>query len=246
MDPVSIALAVFGLALGGTLKGAIGAGAPVIAVPILALLYDVPTAVALFSFPNILSNAWQGWAFREHQISPRFVWSYALGGALGAGIGSVILATLSSETLMAGVALMVFVYVAFRLFRPGWALSRSTGTMLALPMGTLGGLMQGAGGISAPVSVTFLNSMRLERSEFIATIAIFFLAMGLVQVPALSALGIMTPERAVLSLLAAIPLFGAMPLGAWLARRISREAFDKIVLVLLVVIALRLLFAAFG
>lgn len=105
--------------------------------------------------------------------------------------------------------------------------------------------MQGAGGLSAPVSVTFLNAMKLERSEFIATIAVFFLTMSFVQIPALAALGILTPERAAMSLLATIPLFGAMPIGAWLARRISRETFDRVILALLAVIALRLLYAAF-
>ena len=61
MDPLAIALAALAFACGGILKGAIGAGAPVIAVPILALLYDVPLAVALFTLPNLLSNSWQGW-----------------------------------------------------------------------------------------------------------------------------------------------------------------------------------------
>ena len=50
---------------GGILKGATGAGAPIIAIPILTFLFDVPTAVASFTLPNLLSNLWQGVAFSQ-------------------------------------------------------------------------------------------------------------------------------------------------------------------------------------
>ncbi len=240
----SLIVAILALAAGGVLKGAIGAGSPVIAVPILALTHDVPFAVAIFTLPNLLSNLWQGWAYHGSGISPRFTWTFALAGAAGAFLGSLLLAWLPGESLMAGVALVVFVYIAVRLARPHWVLSRAAAGRFAAVAGLVGGVMQGAGGISAPVSVTFLNAMKLERAAFIATISVFFAAMSVVQIPTLWGLGILTPERLVLSLLAAIPLFAAIPVGAWLARHVSREKFDRIILGLLAVIALRLLWAA--
>ena len=104
--------------------------------------------------------------------------------------------------------------------------------------------MQGAGGISAPISVTFLNAMRLERREFIATISAFFFMMSLLQIPTQIAFGVLNWERAGTAVLAAIPLFGAMPLGERAARHISKEAFDKLILILLSVVALRLAYQA--
>lgn len=237
-------LAFVGLAAGGFLKGAIGAGAPVIGVPVLALLYNVPFAVAIFVLPNLFSNLWQSWTYRAHQVSRRFVWTFAIAGAVGAGVGSVLLAVLPPELLMASVAVMVLVYISVRLAKPHWVLARELAGRLAGMAGFLGGMLQGAAGISAPVSVTFLNAMRLERSEFIATISVFFAAMSLVQIPALWSLGILTPERVGFSLFAMVPLFGAMPLGAWAARRIDRTTFDRIILVVLGVIALRLLYSS--
>jgi uncharacterized membrane protein YfcA len=59
---------------GGILKGATGAGAPIIAIPILTFLFDVPTAVASFTLPNLLSNLWQGWHFRKSQTTGSFAW----------------------------------------------------------------------------------------------------------------------------------------------------------------------------
>ena len=104
--------------------------------------------------------------------------------------------------------------------------------------------MQGAGGISAPISVTFLNAMRMERREFIGTISAFFFAMSLLQIPTLIAFGVLNQEMAWLAVLAAVPLFGAMPVGEWVARRVSKATFDKLVLALLAVVALRLSYQA--
>ena len=98
--------------------------------------------------------------------------------------------------------------------------------------------------MSAPVSLSFLNAIKLERPQFIVTISVFFFAMALVQIPLLTVLGILTGERFLLSCLALIPLMVAMPLGAWLARRIAANAFDRVILGLLLILSLRLIWQA--
>jgi hypothetical protein len=244
MEWTGLVLGALGLALGGVLKGATGAGAPILAVPLLAMFYDVPLAVALFTLPNLMSNVWQGWRFRAHQVNPALTWGFALAGAAGAGVGSAILVSLPSDLLLLCVAGVVFLYIAFRLARPHWALDIGIATRLAAPAGFAGGVLQGAAGISAPVSVSFLNATKMDRGAFIATISIFFTAMALVQIPLLAAWGVMTPLTALLSALAVLPLLAGMPLGAYLARHMSKEFFDRVILALLALIALRLVVSA--
>ena len=233
-----------GLALGGVLKGATGAGAPLLAVPLLAMLYDVPTAVALFTLPNFFSNTWQGWRYRAYQVNPALTWGFALAGAAGAGVGSLMLVGLPSSQLLLGVAGAVFLYIAFRLARPDWVLDLAVAARLAMPAGFAGGVLQGAAGISAPVSISFLNATRMDRDAFIATISVFFVAMSVVQIPLLAVWGVLTPAKALLSALAILPLIAGMPLGAFLAKRMSKAFFDRLILVLLAVIALRLVIGA--
>ena len=237
-------LGALALAIGGVLKGATGAGAPLLAVPILAMLYDVPLAVAIFTLPNLMSNTWQGWRFRRHLLTPALTWGFALAGAAGAGVGSLMLVSLSSDLLLLVVAGAVFIYIAFRLLRPDWALGFGIAERLAAPAGFAGGLLQGAAGLSAPVSITFLHAIRMERAAFVATISIFFVAIAVVQIPLLAAWGVLTAERAVFSALALLPLIAGMPLGAWLARRMSKVFFDRLILAILAVIALRLVLQA--
>ena len=237
-------IAFIACALGGTLKGAVGAGAPVVAVPILSLLFDVPTAVAIFTIPNIFTNVWQGLQYRKSLTDKRFAAGFALSGALGALIGTLMLAWLSPDLLMLIVAAAVIAYIVFRMFNPHWHLTPVMANRLVVPSGFAGGILQGSGGISAPVSMTFMNATGMDRPRFIATISIFFIAMSLVQIPTLSGLGILTGHIALLSLLSLIPLLGFMPVGAKLAQRFSKQTFDRIVLALLAVIAIKLIWSA--
>lgn len=233
-------LGIAGLALGGLLKGATGAGAPIVAVPLIAMLYDVRLAIAIFALPNLFSNLWQGWAYRRDLPPAPLVWGFASGGVAGAALGSLILVSVDADLLMAGVAMAVLLYVVFRLARPDWSLDMVSAIRLAVPMGFAGGVLQGAAGLSAPASITFLNAIRMERRAFISCISVFFAAMSAIQIPLLAAWGVLTPMRAVLSASALLPLVAAMPVGALLARHISPAVFDRIILGLLTLIALRI------
>ncbi len=246
MDPNQLLLASAAILLGGFLKGATGAGAPVVGVPILAAIFDVQFAVAVFSVVNLFSNIWHSHAYRRHRGSGRLVYGFAMAGAVGAVAGSVLLAALPTHFLMASLAAMVLAYILLRLFQPDWALDRSAGIRIMPYVGLVGGLMQGAGGISAPVSVTYLNAMRLPREEFIATISVFFVAMSVVQIPSLASLGILTADRSLFAVAATIPLFLAMSLGERAARYMSKAMFDRIILVLLAMIAVRLIWTSVG
>lgn len=239
-----LVLAMIAFALGGILKGAIGAGTPVVAVPIMSLYYGVPFAVSVFALPAVLSNLWQAVQFREHLMPWRFVGPLVAAAALGTVGGAALLVSLPGEFLMGVVALATLVYVLFRAARPNWVLDQGLARRIAVPTGFVAGVLQGAAGISAPASLTFLNAMRLPREVFIATISMFFLSMAVVQFASVWGFGLLTPQRFGISVIACLPLFGAMPVGGWIARFLSREAFDKIVMGLLILLALRLLWKA--
>jgi uncharacterized protein len=240
----SAAIVFVCLALGGVLKGATGAGAPVLAVPVLAMLFDVQFAVAVMLVPNLLTNVWQAWHYRKHVRSRRLVASFAAAGAVGVVAGTVALATLPQAALSLIVACAVAGYILFRLARADWTLSLAAAQRLSVPVGLAAGVLQGASGISAPVSISFLNAMRLERPVFIATVSIFFTAMSVLQIPMAGALGILTPPRLLVGATAILPLVAFMPVGAVVARRFSREVFDRVILALLAGLALKLAFDA--
>ena len=169
----------------------------------------------------------------------------AAGGALGALAGSFMLAFIPPNILLTVVGLVVVLYIAFRLIRADWVLSYSRGLFLAGPAGFAGGLLQGAAGLSAPVSMTFMSAMKLERPTFIATISVFFMLMSIIQGPTLAGLGLLSWTILLHGMAALALMLGFMPVGAWLARRVRRETFDKLILVLLGAIAAKILVTAF-
>ncbi|WP_323764862.1 sulfite exporter TauE/SafE family protein [Marinovum sp.] len=239
-DPSALATIALALLAGGMLKGALGLGAPVIAVPVLASVFDVKLAVALMVLPNLTSNLWQVRQFRASQVPGRFPWVFAGAGALGAVLGTGLLIWLASDTLKLILSAAVLAYVGLRLARPGFILSPLRAGRLAAPVGLVGGMLQGAAGISAPASVSFLNAMQLARPVFISTISLFFAATTAMQLPLLIAAGVMTPAVLVVGMLAGAPLFLGMRIGGRLVGAISPRAFDRMILVLLVGLAFKL------
>lgn len=241
---MSVALAVLALLLGGVMKGATGAGAPMIAAPALTMLFNVQTAVAILVVPNLLSNIWQAWSFRRSALPRRFLIFFAGGGLVGAVLGTWLLVILAQETLALMVAVAVIAYIALRLGKPDWVLASSRAEGLSAPVGLVGGLLQGATGVSAPASITFLNAMRLPRAAFIGTIAIFFVAISTAQLPALWTVGLISMQTVVLGLIALALILLGMPLGNWLGKRCPPKVFDAVLLTLLGVIAAKILIEA--
>lgn len=236
--------AIAALAFGGVLKGATGAGFPLIAVPVIALAYDVPTAVVVMLLPSLLANAWQAWRYRAHLPQTGFAGRFAAAGLGGAVAGTALLARVPGSALMLAVAALVLLYIGFRLARPGWAMPAPVARRLAAPAGLTAGLLQGATGISAPVSLTFLNACRLPRPVFVATVSAFFVASTAAQIGALALHGMLTLPGLALSAAALGIILATMPLGERLARHVPPRLFDRLILALLAVIALRLILAA--
>lgn len=59
LDPSIIALAALVFFLGGIIKGALGFGLPLFAVPILALVMPLISAITMMGVPVLISNIYQ-------------------------------------------------------------------------------------------------------------------------------------------------------------------------------------------
>ncbi|WP_368411729.1 TSUP family transporter [Halomonas sp. HAL1] len=139
----------------------------------------------------------------------------------------------------------IFLYLLLRLFKQESYLQYDLAKKLVIPVGLCGGLLQGAVGMSGPVSVAFLNFMRLERTTFIGSISTFFTAITVVQLPMLISLDIVTWPLIMASFAAYSVISLAMPYGGEIGQKMSRHWFDKIVMLLLLIIAIQILIESF-
>jgi len=234
------------LGIGGLIKGATGMGLPIMALPILAAFLGVQHAVAVMCLPIVLTNAWQCWSFRDGMREADFLTGLLLGGAVGIAIGTWFIVSVPERALSLSLALLVLGYVGLRLASPDFTLPRPLGRRLAPAFGFGGGFLQGATGIGSPIGVTFIHALRLSRRGHVFAVAMMLCLFTIVQIPALAFAGIMSVQIAVEGIVAMLPAFAAMPLGNWLAGRISQKAFDRVVLGLLCFIALQLLWKSLG
>ena len=244
-DPLIIIAILVAFSLGGILKGATGAGAPIITIPVIAAFYDVRIAVIIMVIPNLLTNIGQLYQFRKTILPKLFTLSFAIGGGIGAFLGTILLVNLSIKILTLSVAFIVIVYILLKLLVPSWKLTYEKAKKLVLLMGSLGGILQGTAGLSAPISITFLNSMKLERNQFIPTISVYFGVMSIFQMPTLYYYNFLNLEIILVSCISTLVLLSFMPIGSWIAKSVSKESFDKITLILLGFIAFRIIYLNF-
>ena len=216
-DPLIIIAILVAFSLGGILKGATGAGAPIITIPVIAAFYDVRIAVIIMVIPNLLTNIGQLYQFRKTILPKFFTLSFAIGGGIGAFLGTILLANLSIKILTLSVAFIVIVYILLKLLVPSWKLTYEKAKKLVFLMGSLGGILQGTAGLSAPISITFLNSMKLERNQFIPTISVYFGVMSIFQMPTLYYYNFLNLEIVLVSCISTLVLLSFMPIGFQLA-----------------------------
>ena len=246
MPVETLVVMAIALGAGGLVKGATGMGLPLIALPVLASFLGVADAVALMSPCLVLTNVWQVWRFRADLWTADFLPGLLVAGAVGIAVGTVAITSLPERYLSLALSFLLLFYIGLRLAKPSFAISRPAGRRLAPAAGFGAGVLQGATGISSPIGVTFIHALRLSRSAHVFSVSAMFLLFSVVQVPALAVAGVLTWELFVLGLLAVVPAFATMPVGAWLAGRLSQAVFDRMILALLAIIGVQLMVKALG
>jgi len=237
-----IAIMILALGAGAVVKGATGMGLPLIALPVLTTFFGLQHAVGLLCIPLIFTNAWQVWRFRATARDGRmaFLPPFLAGGAIGIVLGTWALTSLPERALILTLGIILLCYVALKLAAPqfvvGPALARRVGPVFGLG----GGMLQGATGISAPIGVTFIHAMAMERDAHVFAVSAMFLLYSSVQLPALAIAGVMQPRWLLEGLLALVPILIFMPLGQAIAGRLSRKAFDRMILIFLGLIGVKM------
>ena len=230
------------LAGGALVKGATGMGLPLVALPALTASLGLQHAISILTIPILVTNVAQVWRFRAVRGEARvqFLPAIVAGGLVGVILGTWLLVSLPERQLLFGLGVLLIVYIALRLTNPNFVVSEVLGRKAALPVGLGAGMLQGATGISAPLGVTFIHAMKLDRDAHVFAVSAMFLGFAVVQFVSLIVSGVMQMDWLVQGLLALVPILVFMPIGQWLAGKLSARAFDRLILIFLGVIGLKL------
>jgi len=243
MDQIDFRLLIGALAvlLAAATKGISGIGLLVVATPILAVLYDLPTAIAVAILPTALSDMPFLYTYRsEWRQALRFT-PMIVAGMAGVFIGTQILIRVNQELLKAALGVSVLLFVVISWFHLLPRLSDRFATRWGAVVGLLAGILQGATGTSAPVITVFFYQLHLPRAAFLFLINIFFVMVDSIQVGSLVWVGVYTPRLFLLALAAAALVGPIVFLTLRLQKRINEQLFRRIVLLVLALSGLVLL-----
>ncbi len=226
---------------GGFVKGVIGLGLPLVAVPVLATAVDPAVAVALMAVPVMSANAWQAWQERAHIGLAWRLWPLVAAMVPATVFATSLLAALDRALAAAVLGAVVLLFCASRVAPAPPRLPRAWEPWLAPAVGAVAGVIGGVSNFFGPPLVMYLTALRLERDAFVAGIAALFLLSGLPLYAGLAAQGVLDREVALLSASATVPVFAGVGLGRLVRRRVSQRTFERILIAFLVVVGVNLL-----
>jgi uncharacterized membrane protein YfcA len=240
-DPVILLVLTTGYLSGSIVKGISGFGALLIAVPVMTLVVEPATAIALTSGPVFVSNLWQLFETRNAGWAIKRLWPYLAILIPAAFVGSQFLAHLDPRTSSAVIGGIVIAFSVLQIFPINIKITPQRQKAAGILASLFGGLIGGATIIAGSIMVMYLFSLKMNKDRFVSSIALVFLCNSIPVYLTLTYYGRYTVEELIVSVGLVLPALGGLVLGRLLRDHVSHRLFQKIVVFLLLIIGLVLL-----
>lgn len=234
MTGTEITIVITAFTLGAMVKSITGMGLPLVAVPIMTLFMPTETAVAVVAIPNAVQNLALVISHRSARSSTRNLLAFCAVGVGGAALGAISLSHVDEWILQLALVVMVAAYLISAVLHPNFEITSAVERWWTAPVAFVGGIFQGAIGISGPVVATWHHGLRLTQNAFVFSIASVFLITGTTQVSVLAFQGKLD-GRLLVSLLLIVIVMVTVPIGRRLRDRLPIETFRRLILLLLAV-----------
>jgi uncharacterized membrane protein YfcA len=237
----TVAAVVCSLIVAGLLKGTIGVGMPIVALPLLSLFIDVKSAAMLLSMPLIFSNMPQALEGGKTgrclvQLTP-----VILGMIPGLFLGVRLLLALDANVakIMAGLVLMGVGGVT--LLAPKLQLQSRLFLPTGVAFGFFGGILGGVAAMAGPLVFIFLLAKGLRGKAFTKEASLYLVVSGGLLALFLTASSQFSWLDVAVSTAATLPVVLGMYAGQQMRDRIAPETFRKLVLIAVIAAGAELL-----
>ncbi|MGA7073852.1 sulfite exporter TauE/SafE family protein [Bradyrhizobium sp.] len=225
-----VAAVICSLIVAGLLKGTIGVGMPVVALPLLSLFIDVKSAAMLLSMPLIFSNLPQALEGGKTGRCLMQLTPVILGMIPGLFLGVRVLLALDANAakIIAGLVLMGVGGVT--LLAPRLKLQSRLVLPTGITFGFFGGILGGIAAMPGPLVFIFLLAKGLRGKAFTKEASLYLVvSAGLLAI-------LLTTSRQFswldvsVSAAALLPVVLGMYVGQHMRDKIPPETFTKLVL----------------
>ncbi|HEX3862642.1 MAG TPA: sulfite exporter TauE/SafE family protein [Stellaceae bacterium] len=224
-------------------RSAAGFGAGLIAIPMLAFVLPVSTAVSIATVFTTLSSIQQ--ISREwRQIAWRQFMTIFFYSMVGVGLGLYFIKLLNEDLMrcLLGIFMVLYSIHALRATDTSRFLPKQWHGVLGAGVGIVGGLLSALFGAGAgPVYVVYFDILRLEKAVFRATMSAVVVLGGVARIVGYGTYGFYGPSTVALLALG-IPV---VIIGSWLGDRIvyrlSARSFSRFVAAIILLSGITLL-----
>lgn len=244
LDPSELAVVFLAIGAAAFIKGLTGTGFPLVAVPVMAVFLGVEHAVIVLQIPNLVSNVWLVWRYREQMKTTPHPKSMFVPSGIAIILGVWFLSAVDRTSAMIFLSVMLGFFLILLVIKPDLTL-KGVALKIVTPIASaIGGFAQGATGVSGPAYTPLIFSMRLHKEAFVYYHGILYGFFNAVQISAMVWFGLFTPERLFQGLIALIPLLLFQYVGMMLTKRASLSTFNKAVIGVLILMEAKLIWDA--
>jgi uncharacterized membrane protein YfcA len=238
-DPSIVLVIILAVLAGGLVKGTLGFGMPMVALPIIAFIIPPTTAMILLCAPIFLTNFLQI-KFKEGVSSYRFLPMF-ISLVVGLIIGARLILEININTITQIIAVSIIFAALVNCF--GFKINnikqdyeKIITTIIGFGSGILGGLSTFYG----PPMLAYLVAVDLPKEKFVRTVSTMYFIGSFPLYGSLIYYGFATKEDLIFSLILIIPAFISQQIGTKIRDKINHKQFRNLVLSTLIILGMSL------
>ena len=238
-DPSIVIIIILAVLAGGLVKGTIGFGMPMVALPLIAFIIPATTAMILLCAPILLTNFLQ-MKIKEGISSYRFL-PMIICLIIGLIIGARLILEINLNTITQIIAVSIIFAalvncIGFKIENINKSKERIVTSLIGFGSGILGGLSTFYG----PPMLAYLVAADLPKEKFVRTVSTIYFIGSFPLYGSLIYYGFATKLDLMMSLFLIIPAFISQQIGAKIRNKINQKQFRICILVTLIILGISL------
>ena len=239
-DPTIILIIILAVLAGGLVKGTIGFGMPMVALPVIAFVIPATTAMVILCAPIFLTNFLQI-KFKQGVSSYRFLPMF-ISLIIGLILGARLILEININTITQIIAISIIFAALVNCFGIKiTSINQKREKAITIIIGFGSGILGGLSTFYGPPMLAYLVAADLPKEKFVRTVSTMYFIGSFPLYGSLIYYGFATSVDLIVSLILIIPAYIAQQLGTKIRDKINQKQFRMCILITLIILGFSLL-----
>ena len=239
-DPIIILIIILAVLAGGLVKGTIGFGMPMVALPIIAFVIPATTAMVILCAPIFLTNFLQI-KFKQGVSSYRFLPMF-ISLIIGLIVGARLILEININTITQIIAVSIIFTALVNCFGIRiTSINQKREKAITIIIGFGSGILGGLSTFYGPPMLAYLVAADLPKEKFVRTVSTMYFIGSFPLYGSLIYYGFATSVDLIVSLILILPAYIAQKLGTKIRDKINQKQFRMCILITLIILGFSLL-----